>query len=352
MAVTQSNRRRVCIHGISAELSCALPWLEDQIGQLLGEFTRQSAAGACVLGGEVRPYEQDDVLRHLSPTALPLSRAGDLIELYQEGERFWLIDERWGLAEMNLLKGQWRSWVLPQAVHDPVGCAEMAVLWPLAQLLRGRGLHLIPAASAVRAGWAALFLCPFGIEPELTALIRAGFRIIGQRWTAIRAEADHIGLWHMPGQVERLPAQWVDLMGEYCGAGQDYAACDAVVIIEPGRRLRAGLHAIPQAQAMQALRQAWPITELHPQRRHGQLPMQLAQHCRCCRMELSRNPQDLLDLLAFLRAPSFAKPAMRTGRQASPPEYRREPSAASDATAGSKVSVSLFPAARARAATV
>ena len=48
-------------------------------------------------------------------------------------------------------------------------------------------------------------------------------------------------------------------------------------------------------------RRAWPIVELHPQRKIGHLPLKLTQHARVCELQLSRNPRDLLELLLTLR---------------------------------------------------
>jgi hypothetical protein len=42
------------------------------------------------------------------------------------------------MAEMNLLKGTWRSWILPSATLDPLALRRAAVVWPMAQLLRAR----------------------------------------------------------------------------------------------------------------------------------------------------------------------------------------------------------------------
>src|SRR5206468_1045031 len=140
-----------------------------------------------------------------------------------------------------------RSWIIPDLKIDAIRAAEFAILWPLAQLIRGRGVHLIPAASAVRDGFAALMFCPFGVEPELSSLISAGFRVIGQRWTALREEDGRVALLHMPGRVERAitprlrvggseAGGWFNLMEEHCGAWQNHAFCDAVLITGAGRR--------------------------------------------------------------------------------------------------------------------
>jgi hypothetical protein len=236
--------------------------------------------------------------------------------LYQEAERFWMVDDRWGLCEVNVLKGTWRSWVLPHPTLDPVRVAEMAVLWPVAQLLRHKGLYLLPAASAVRGDFAVLVISPFNLEGELRALINAGYDIVGQRWTAVREDAGRIELLEMPGHVEReasprlrdgsgAPApRWVDLTSEYCGVTRHAAFCDAVLVVEPSRRPHAHVTEISGQRASDHLRRAWPIAELHPFRRHGQLSIKLAQRCKCYQAQLSRHPEDLLVLLDSVRSPA------------------------------------------------
>jgi hypothetical protein len=233
--------------------------------------------------------------------------------VYEEGERYWLVDERWGLAEVNLLKGQWRSWVLPGPALklDPLRCAERAVLWPLAQLTRARGVHLLPAVAAVRDGWAVLILCPFSLEPELRAMIRDGYRIVGQRWTAVREEEGRLALLHMPGRVERPGAAhlrsaadddtWLDLTAGRGWARQEHAFCDAVLIAEPGRRGCAEARELSPAEAAAHLRRAWPLPDVHAGRRASHLPALLSRQCRCASAQLSRDPKENLELLAAMR---------------------------------------------------
>jgi hypothetical protein len=261
--------------------------------------------------------------------------ASPILELYEEGERFWLIDDRWGLSEINLLKGQWQSWILPEPSVDAVRIVEQAIQWPLAQLLRRRGLTMIPAASVVRGEFAMLLICPFGIEPELAALMRAGFKIIGQQWTALREEDGRIALLHLPGVVERVapprlraasdqtkdgspflsgsvPAShcmWIDLTAEHCGATQHHAFVDAVVIIDRARRPLPALKPVARTSAQPTLRSAWPIVELHPQRRHGQVPAKLAQQCPLFECQLSRHPDDLLAMIDQIRSDSLTRAA-------------------------------------------
>src|SRR5262249_54224378 len=160
------------------------------------------------------------------------------MELYEEGERFWLIDDRWGLTEMNLLKGQFHSWILPHPSIEPGAVVQDAVIWPLAQLLRVKGLSLAPAMSIVRDGWGMLILSHFNIEPELSLLVRNGYKVIGQQWTALREEDGRVAMLQMPGEVQRLPAPqlragsieqtsaWIDLTAETPGCAQNHAFCD------------------------------------------------------------------------------------------------------------------------------
>lgn len=316
--MTQNDHRqwKLAVHGAAVEVECAIESLHEPLALMLDPFREPEwPQGFTPAAGVVLPYDQAQVLRHLSPTARKLQRTNDLVEIYNHDERFWIIDDRWGISEINVIKGQWRSWVLPNPRTDPWRCAEMAVLWPMAQVLRARAVYLVPAASVVRDGWATLIISPFSIEPELSALIRDGYRIIGQRWTALREEDGRLALLHMPGRVERSLGprlrtplteneRWVDLRREFRGAGQNHAFCDSVLIVEPGRRPRAHLRCLEPGLALQTLRRAWPITELHPQRRFGQLPMKLSTIGACAQVQLSRNPNDLLALLhSFREAP-------------------------------------------------
>ena len=314
--------RRFAVHGLAAEVDCSVAEIAGEVERVLGPFAVAGwPEGFGSVGGTVRAYDTAQVVRHVSPTArpLPAPRSLDLAELYEEGERFWLVDERWGMVEINFLKSTWRSWILPRPQLDPVRCTEMAVLWPMAQLLRARGLYLLPAVSAVRDGFAFLLLCPFGPEPELTALARAGYKIIGQRWTAVREEDGRLALLHLPGciaraagaaprlralceaEANRAGGQWLDLNAQFPGSAQLHAFCDAVLVADAARRPHARARELEPSDALHLLRQAWPIVELHPHRRHSALPTKLSQQCRCAEVQLSRNSTELLQLLEQVR---------------------------------------------------
>ncbi len=323
------NHWRLAVHGLAVELENHVPGIEPALKQVLSDFrVNELPEGFSATVGEIRRYEVAEVQRHVSARAVAVPQARAMLELYRDGENYWLLDERWGLTEINLLRGRWTSWMLANPLIDPLRAMEQAVLWPLAQLLRPRGLYLVPAVSVVRDGFAVLILSPFSLEPELEAMVRAGYRIIGQRWTALREEDGRVAMLHVPGMIERnqpprtrsrqTPAQgpmdplanWVDLMGVYLGTRQNHAFCDAVLLAEPGRRLHPHLRELNHVTAMNVLRRNWPIVELNPQRRSGQLPVRLAQHCRVAELQLSRKASDLLMLLDSLR--KSPRPTMAT----------------------------------------
>ena len=300
---------KLCLHGLVVELNLGLRLIRKWAQHLFEPFlVNEQPDGIVPIEGIVCPYEQDDVIRHISPSAQRVPQVDPWLELYREDERFWLVDERWGICEVNFLKCQFRSWVLPQPTVDGLRCTEGAVLWPLAQLLRQRGLHLVPALSVARDGWGALLIVPFAIEPELQNLIRQRYQIIGQRWTALREEDGKILMLHVPGVVERTCAprlrdrcrweapEWVDL-ASLPNASRNYAFCNAVLVAEPGRRASAHFEVLPHLEAQELLRMTWPLIDAHPSRRTSALPATLARQCRVAQIQLSRNADDLLSML-------------------------------------------------------
>ena len=324
MIGNSANLQRYSLHGAAIGITSMVKSLGPELLHLLGDFRVPNwPAGSLPISGMVWPYERSHVLKCMSPTATRVETHGNadsMIELYEDQERFWLVDDRWGITEINLIKGQFRSWVLPAPQIDTVRVGQMAILWPLAQLLRARGLYLVPAASVAFGERSFLMLSPFGLEPELTTLIRAGYRIIGQSWTVLREHEGRFAMMNMPGCVERslppgmrlasssasIPSTptWVDLMHEFCGAELGHGWCDAVLLIDAVRRGQTNVRPLDRGFAVQILRAAWPIFELHPNRRHGQLPARLGRSVPCFQLSLSREPRDLLPLLATLPTPA------------------------------------------------
>ena len=120
MGILASCKHQFSVHGLVVSVACKVPTLNIGIDAALGEFTVDDwPDGFSPIAGSIQPYDQNVVLRHLSPTATALPTADSAMEIYEEGERFWIIDDRWGLAEMNLLKGQWQSWILPHPSRLP-----------------------------------------------------------------------------------------------------------------------------------------------------------------------------------------------------------------------------------------
>jgi len=312
--VESTKNARFAVHGHAVELSCEITPLELELRRVFGEFaTSDFPEGFTSVTGVIRPYIQDEVMRHLSPKARPIFRGRGPIEVYQRGPYFWALDERWGLTHIDLHAGSFQSWVIPSPQLDAVRCAESAAIWPLAQILRLKGLYLIPGISIARDNWAALVLSTTRVDAELSALAASGWRIIGQRWTALREEEGKVSLLHMPGRVERSIAPrlrnmftdarpgWVDLMTQYPLSRQHHAFCNALIITSPGRRESALLRPIPGADAVHALRRAWPILELDNPRQRGQMAIRLALGCHCSQLQLSRRGADTVELLEKLR---------------------------------------------------
>jgi hypothetical protein len=344
------------IHGLAVRLQCSVDQLQAPIRQIMDPFLVTGwPEGFVPTEGTVKPFDAAEVNRRLSSTAIPLSNTAGKLEVYAERERFWLVDDRWGMSEINLLKNQWRSWILPSPSIDPIAVAEMAVMWPMAQLLRCKGLCLLPAVSVVRDHWGLLLISPFGIQAELKALIRAGFKVIGQQWTALREEEGRIAMLHVPGRIERGgnrrirsitsltagPSEWTDLAAEIPGITQFHAFCDVVVLVESGRRPDSWVRPVSGGAAQATLRRHWPIDELHPLRRQSRIMSQVGSRCRLFEARLSRNPQDLLSHLDSMHYGENIEAARRllsggpipfmtvtggtggqipTGREANPPE--------------------------------
>jgi hypothetical protein len=305
-----SETVKLSLHGPAVELTCDVPTIRSRVAQVLGRFQVDELPETLgLIRGSVRPYNEAEVIRRLPLMAQPLHRPGELTEIYAHEERFWTIDDRWGMCEINLLRGQWQSWVLAQAKMDSMRLLDAAVLWPMSQLLKHRGLHLIPAASVVRGGMGIVLLSAVGLGPELAMLMAGGFRLVGQRWTILREQQENIELLHVPGAVERLAAapfgqvdcEWEDLSTHRADSEQRQAMCSAGMIVEAARRPRAHLDLLEAEDAAESLRRVWPIPELHLHRRHAHFAVQVSQLCPCFRLQLSREPRDILMLLNSLQ---------------------------------------------------
>ncbi len=304
--------QRLVVHGHAVELACDVSEVIDHLPHWLGLFDAPAWPETLVPArGRVDRFSQEDVLRNVSANAIACYHPEQHLDLYRDAERYWLVDDRWGICQLNLLKRTWQSWVIEHPRMDAVQLLEWSVLWPMAQVLRGKGLHLMPATAVSRDGYGLLLISPVGLTRELHAMARSGWRIIGQRWVALREEEGRIGMLQMPGLLESEPdssrnapfrrqTPYVDLLATHLGAGQHHAFCDAVILAIPGRRRPAAIHRLQGDEALGELRRRWPIAELHPVRAHG-MAHRLAELCAVYALHLGREPQASVDLLGKLR---------------------------------------------------
>lgn len=306
-----------------------LDGLEMPIQKCLGEFAaREFGQAGHPAVGSLNVYDEQDVLRRLPADATRVPGVGTQ-EIYWRDERYWLVDDTWGLCEVNMLRGHWRSWILPNRWATDASVIEQAVIWPLAQILRGRGLHLLPSMAVARGDFAALILAGGPQEHELTALVKAGYSIIAQRWTAVVEQAGAPHLLRFPGWVERSGAHersgtarsggpstvCVNLEDELVAAGAERGLCSAVMILQGLRRSRPSISIQASIAATHALRRSWPIAELHPHRRGSPLPALLARTCRVAECQISRDPHDIVSLMDVLRGvPLEEMPSFRDGQ--------------------------------------
>src|SRR5688500_20120740 len=117
------------MHGCAVGLSSSVKSLAPQIDHVFRDFrVTQWPPRVVPVSGTFWPYEQSHVLMPLSPSARRVPTHCELLELYEDEERFWLVDDRWGIAETTPLKGQWPRWGLPELPTDWTGVADLAVL--------------------------------------------------------------------------------------------------------------------------------------------------------------------------------------------------------------------------------
>lgn len=335
------SQRKLAFHGSAVEIACACEELVPAIDHLLNPFREADFPDGFVpLRGVIEPYDLEDVLKHLSIKARAVPLPDQAFELYRDADRYFRLDDSVGLTMVDLVRRRWHCWLTPEALAgDPVRLIDAAVLWPLAQLVAQRELNLVPAVSVVRDGFGVLLMSDLSLELELHTLLRAGYKIVGQRWTGLREEEQgKIAMLHLPGHIlekaspiapgirsgvrgdrsqDTIPAKretglgahailptedrWVDLHAAYQRSVAHHAYCDLILVCGPGRREQVRVKQVGWAGAMNVLRRAWPTVDLPPGRRGGKLVSKMASRVRVVEMQLSREPEDLLKVLDLYR---------------------------------------------------
>jgi len=358
------SQRKLAFHGSAVEIACACDELIPTIDHLLNPFREASfPEGFVPLRGTIEPYDLEDVLKHLSIKAKPVPLPDHAFELYRDADRYFRLDDNIGLTMVDLVRRRWHCWLTPEALRgDPVHLVDAAVIWPLAQLVAQRELHLVPAVSVARDGFGVLLMSDLSLEFELATLLRAGYKVVGQRWTALREEEQgRIAMLHLPGHILekavpvsprgitlQLPTRgaakqelrermsftedrWIDLHATYPRSLQHHAYCNLILVCGPGRREQIRVKQVGWSAAMNVLRRAWPTVDLPPGRRGGKLVSKIASRVRVAEMQLSRDPGELLKVLDLFRrtpAPSHLAPAtvpvgsMMVANWTKPPAYR------------------------------
>jgi hypothetical protein len=303
------------VYGAPLQVANSCPTLNEQLGFFLHPFLLKSQSeqgGDC--NGQIVPFDLGELTHSLSRAADSERYSNNLFEIYSNAEKHWILDDRWGACEIDLLKHRWRSWVLPSPSLDAIQVVEAAALWPMAHLLRSRGIEIVPAISIERAGWGALIVAPYPIPAELSRIIRAGYRVIGQRWTALISQDGRIVLRSVPGLVEASVSRgpfvgrrpiWSNLFADNPWASAGLAWCDAVLTIMPGRRSKTVGRVLGSGESQTVLRRAWPIADLPINRPRLLHPAAtLARECFCLSIQLSRREDEFLDLIEFARGRS------------------------------------------------
>jgi hypothetical protein len=300
------------VYGATAAVCNWCPELHESIQIFLRPFVqrRNQPVGreSC---GQIRRFDLAEVTRSLADAGESQRRCDPLVSIYSHNEQHWILDDRWGVCEIDLLRHRWRSWVLPQTLLDPMQLAEAAVLQPMAHLLRLSGVELIPAVALERSGWATLIIAPYPIPTQISRAVRAGYRVIGQRWVALVRRTDRVVLRHLPGAME-APAgggksigrrlQWIDITANNPWATAQTAWCDAVAVISPGRCSRSRARILLPAEVQSHIRHAWPVSTLgfdKPSLRHT--ASILSRRCLCVSMQLSRHEDEFLNLIESMR---------------------------------------------------
>jgi hypothetical protein len=295
-----SQHLRLRLWNVPILLDCGLDELQPLMRAGFGDAAHAEAAGKA-LRGAIHPFDSKAALANVSAAARSAGSNDPPLDVFVDGDRLWLVDDAWGLCEVDLGRQAWQSWMLPGAARDPGACLARGVMMPLACLLARRGLALVPAAAVARGSQASLILAPFPIHYELEELLRAGFRLIASDWTLLRTAGDGVEMLRVGSITSR------DLSAEYCGTSQQRAMLDTVLIIDPARRGTSRVATLSAGDAAAYIRRSLPLPELPTLPALAQLPARLARSAAAYRVQLALNPRDLRDLLLTVMQGSTSK---------------------------------------------
>ncbi len=335
------SHRKLIVHGQAVEVACACDELVPHLDHFAQPFREEAFPdGFNPIRGTIEPYGLEEVLKQLSVKAVRVSTGDQPFELYRDGDRYFRLENGVGLTLVDLVRRRWHSWVTPDALIDPIRLTDSVLLWPMAQLLAHRGLQMIPAAGLVRGSVGVMIVGEVPLEPELLSFIAAGYKLIGQRWVALREEQGRLAMLHLPGHVIHkspprapgvwtgpfgvtspvrtprpatarfTPIDWIDLHACHPRAIANHAYCDVVLVCGAGRRDEIRLKEVGWTAAINLLRRSWPAGDVPPGRRGGKLVARMASRLRVADVQLSRGEADLVsavDALCAAPAPSHVK---------------------------------------------
>lgn len=199
------SQRKLIVHGSAVEIACACDELVPQIDHFAGPFREAGFPDGFVpIQGTIEPYHLDEVVKHLSIKAVHVPLDDQPFDLYRDGDRYFRVDDTVGLTMVDLVRRRWHSWITEEAMAgDAVRLMDAAVIWPMAQLMALRGVCMIPGVAVVKDNFGTLLLGDLPLEPELSALLGAGYKLVGQRWVALCEEEGRTAMLHVPGHVLR-----------------------------------------------------------------------------------------------------------------------------------------------------
>ena len=206
------------IHGLSLNLTSNSPYLSDPINNLLGHFrNRQVGEDA-----DLHFYLMQSPLSNVQP--LPMIRKeGQLLFDSEEESQFNLSQKMelhlkyfsWkeifmadfgskGVLFLDHRNGVGAGWFPnPSSLHPDI-LSNFVFLIGLSELLRSRGLYLIHAAALARDGKGILIpgFTGSGKTTLSIALLREGFKFLGDDRTFIRKDADGLKLLAFPDELD------------------------------------------------------------------------------------------------------------------------------------------------------